>query len=87
MKRGRPAKRVRIAVAEMEKLCLNCPLASCLGTGSPRCPVRIASRERWKQDYQKRRAAMGLKTGLRRKRGYWPENVISGDSDAERSAL
>ncbi len=54
MKRGRPAKAVGIPQAEVIQLCSSCPLRACVGTGSSRCPVRIASRRRWSRDNRSR---------------------------------
>ena len=53
-KPGRPPKAIRISRAEVTALCLACPLKRCVGTGDARCPVRIASRKRWRRDYRAR---------------------------------
>lgn len=54
MRRGRPAKAVRVAEDQIVVFCANCPLPRCRGTGDARCPVRIETRKYWSRKNRKR---------------------------------
>jgi hypothetical protein len=38
-----------ISADRQREICLNCPLADCVGVGNPQCPIRIEARRRWKR--------------------------------------
>lgn len=61
MRRGRPAKEIRVSQSRVAVLCASCPLPRCVGTGDARCPVRIETRKYWSRknrnrvEYQRQR--------------------------------
>jgi hypothetical protein len=38
-----------ISADRQREICLNCPLADCVGISKPQCPIRIEARRQWRQ--------------------------------------
>jgi hypothetical protein len=38
-----------ISAERQREICLNCPLADCVGIGNDQCPLRVEARRQWKQ--------------------------------------
>lgn len=39
---------LRISAERQREICLNCPLADCVGVSQPQCPIRIEARRVWR---------------------------------------
>jgi hypothetical protein len=40
---------LRISAERQREICLNCPLADCVGVSNPQCPLRVEARRQWKR--------------------------------------
>ena len=40
---------LRISPERQREICLNCPLADCVGVANDQCPIRIEARRQWKR--------------------------------------
>jgi hypothetical protein len=38
-----------ISAERQREICLNCPLADCVGIGNDQCPLRVEARRQWKR--------------------------------------
>lgn len=37
-----------VSADRQREICLNCPLADCVGVSQPQCPIRIEARRAWR---------------------------------------
>ncbi len=44
-----PSPNLAISADRQREICLNCPLADCVGVANETCPLRIEARRIWKQ--------------------------------------
>lgn len=52
---------------ERDQICLNCPLAQCVGLKSKECPIVIEQRRRWREINQRRMGSRPRRKYTRRK--------------------
>ena len=45
-----------LTLAEREPICLDCPLAECVGIESRDCPIRVEQRRIWREKNARRKA-------------------------------
>jgi hypothetical protein len=38
-----------ISAERQREICLNCPLADCVGVANDQCPIRVEARRRWRE--------------------------------------